>query len=40
MTLAVTEDPLTAELSHGRTVSLPLSRYPRPVHATPEERDS
>ena len=38
MTVEVTEDTLAAELSDGRTVSAPLSWYPRLVHATPEER--
>ena len=36
----VSEDTLTAELSDGRTISVPLSWYPRLVHATPEERDN
>ena len=40
MSVEVTEDTLTAELSDGRTVSVPLSWYPRLVHATPEERDN
>ena len=34
-TVAVTEDTLTAELSDGRTISVPLAWYPRLVHATP-----
>ena len=38
MTIAVTEDTLTAELSDGRTIAVPLAWYPRLVHATPEER--
>ena len=38
MIVAVTEDTLTAELSDGRTISVPLAWYPRLVHATPEER--
>ena len=38
MTVAVTDDTLTAELSDGRTVSVPLAWYPRLVHATPHER--
>lgn len=38
MTIEVTEDTLTAELSDGRTVSAPLSWYPRLIHATPKER--
>ena len=38
MTITVTEDTLTADLSDGRTISVPLAWYPRLVHATPEER--
>ena len=38
MSVEVTDDTLTAELSDGRTVSAPLSWYPRLIHATPEER--
>ena len=38
MTITVTEDTLTADLSDGRTISVPLSWYPRLVHATPQER--
>ena len=40
MTIAVTEDTLAAELSDGRTIAVPLTWYPRLVHATPEERDN
>ena len=40
MTIEVTEDTLTAELSDGRTISVPLAWYPRLVHATPEERNN
>ena len=40
MTIAVTEDTLTAELSDGRTISVPLAWYPRLVQATPEERSN
>ena len=40
MTIEVTEDTLTAELSDGRTISVPISWYPRLVHATPEERNN
>ncbi len=40
MTIKVTEDTLTAELSDGRTISVPLSWHPRLVHAAPEERDN
>ena len=33
MTIEVTEDTLTAELSDGRTISVPLAWYPRLIHA-------
>ncbi len=36
----VTEDTLRADLSDGRTISVPLAWYPRLVHATREERDN
>ncbi len=38
--VTVTDDTLTAELSDGRTISVPLSWYPRLIHATPEERNN
>ena len=38
MTVEVTEDTLTAELSDGRTISVPLAWYPRLGHATQDER--
>ena len=34
-----TEDALTVELADGRSISVPLSWYPRLVHATQRERD-
>ena len=34
------DDTLTAELSDGRTTSVPLDWFPRLVHATPQERDN
>jgi hypothetical protein len=34
----VTDDTLTVELSDARTVSVPLTWYPRLLHATSEER--
>ena len=40
MTIAVTEDTLTAELADGRTISVPLAWYPRLVHAMPQERSN
>ena len=36
--LTVTADALTVELSDGRTISVPLSWYPRLCHATAEEQ--
>ena len=36
----LTEDTLTAELSDGRTISVPLAWYPRLLNATPSERDN
>ena len=38
--MAVNEDTLTAELTDGRTISVPLAWYPRLVHATDTERDN
>ena len=38
--VTVTEDTLRADLSDGRTISVPLAWYPRLVHATREERDN
>ena len=38
MSLTVSDDTLTAELSDGRTIAVPLAWYPRLLHATPEER--
>ncbi len=37
--LVVTADLLTVELSDGRTISAPLSWYPRLCHGTSEERE-
>jgi hypothetical protein len=36
--VAVTDDTLTVELSDGRSVSVPLTWYPRLLNATAEER--
>ena len=36
--VVVTDDHVTAELSDGRTISVPLSWYPRLCHGTAEER--
>ena len=38
--VTVTEDALTAELTDGRTISVPLAWYPRLLHGTPEERNN
>jgi hypothetical protein len=38
--VVVTDDTLTVDLSDGRTISVPLSWYPRLVHATDEERST
>ena len=38
--VSANEDTLTAELSDGRTISVPLSWYPRLLHATPQERSN
>jgi len=36
----VTDDTLSVDLSDGRTVSVPLSWYPRLAHGTQEEREN
>ena len=36
----VTDDSLSAELTDGRTIVVPLAWYPRLLNATPDERDS
>ena len=36
----VTEDTLSVDLSDGRTISVPLSWFPRLVNATQEERNN
>ena len=37
-TVVVTSDELTVDLVDGRTVSVPLSWYPRLIHASENER--
>lgn len=37
--VTVTEDTLVVDLVDGRTVSVPLSWYPRLAHGTPAERE-
>ena len=39
-TVSVSDDTLTAELSDGRTISVPAAWYPRLAHATVAERNS
>ena len=39
-TVVVTSDELTVDLVDGGTVSVPLSWYPRLVHASENERNS
>jgi hypothetical protein len=34
----VSDDTFSVRLADGRTISAPISWYPRLVHATPEER--
>jgi hypothetical protein len=36
----ITEDTLNVDLSDGRTISVPLTWFPRLVHATREQRDN
>ena len=36
--ISISDDTLTADLSDGRTISVPLNWYPRLLHGTPEER--
>ena len=38
--VSVTEDTLSAELSDGRTISVPLAWYPRLLDATRKEREN
>jgi hypothetical protein len=33
------DDKLTVDLMDGRTITVPLARYPRLLRATPEQRD-
>lgn len=39
ISVLVTEDTLSVELSDGRAISVPLEWYPRLVHGAPEERN-
>ena len=38
--IMITEDTLNVDLSDGRTISVPLTWFPRLVHATQEQRDN
>jgi hypothetical protein len=38
--VTVTDDTLVVDLVDGRTVSVPISWYPRLAHATPSERSN
>lgn len=38
--VAFADDSLTVSLNDGRSVSVPLTWYPRLLHATPEERNN
>lgn len=38
--VTITEDTLTVDLSDGRTISVPLTWFPRLVQASPEERNT
>jgi Protein of unknown function (DUF2442) len=39
-TVTITADTLSVDLSDGRTISVPLSWYPRLLHASQKERKS
>ncbi|MBI4285158.1 MAG: DUF2442 domain-containing protein [Chloroflexi bacterium] len=38
ITVEITDEALTVELSDGRTLTVPLAWYPRLLHATAKER--
>lgn len=38
--VTITEDTLAVDLSDGRTMSVPLTWFPRLIHASSEERDN
>ncbi len=38
--IAATDNELTVQLADGRSISVPLTWYPRLVHATPAERNN
>ena len=39
-TVTITDDTITAELSDGRSISVPLAWYPRLVHGSSNERSN
>jgi len=40
LSVTVTHDTLSVELSDGRTISVPVAWYPRLVHASVDERNN
>ncbi len=38
--ITVTDDTLSVDLSDGRTISVPLTWFPRLLYASPEERNN
>jgi len=38
--VTITEDTLSVDLSDGRTISVPLTWFPRLLQSTPEERNN
>ena len=40
ITVTMTNDTLSVDLTDGRTISVPLAWFPRLVHATQEERNN
>jgi Protein of unknown function (DUF2442) len=40
VSVTVTDDLLTVDLSDGRTISTPLAWFPRLTHGTPKERSN
>ncbi|MGH2416576.1 MAG: DUF2442 domain-containing protein [Microcystaceae cyanobacterium] len=38
--VTITDDTLSADLSDGRTISVPLAWYPRLLHGSSEERNN
>ena len=40
LSVRITEDTLSVDLTDGRTISVPLSWYPRLAHGTKKEREN